>query len=77
MEKFVLRWKETFPVNVLQLVSTEQTPSKKENVNSLYFETVCQEQFFFFFFKSCMFLQILASAELVNILHLRSSYFIK
>lgn len=59
MEKFVLRWKETFPVNVLQLVSTEQTPSKKENVNSLYFETVCQEQFFFFFFKSCMFLQIL------------------
>lgn len=43
MEKFVLQWKETFPVNVLQLVSTEQTPSKKENVNRLYFETVCQE----------------------------------
>lgn len=76
MEKFVLQWKETFPVNVPQLVSTEQTPSKKENVNSLYFETVCQEQFFFFF-KSCMFLQIPASAELVNILHLLSSYFIK
>lgn len=49
MEKFVLQWKETFPVNVPQLVSTEQTPSKKENVNSLYFETVCQEQFLFFF----------------------------
>lgn len=40
MEKFVLQWKESFPVNVPQLVSTEQTPSKKENVNSLYFETV-------------------------------------
>lgn len=47
MEKFVLQWKESFPVNVPQLVSTEQTPSKKENVNSLYFETVCQEQWFF------------------------------
>ena len=46
MEKFVLQWKESFPVNVPQLVSTEQTPSKKENVNSLYFETVCQEQWF-------------------------------
>ena len=50
MEKFVLQWKETFPVNVPQLVSTEQTPSKKENVNILYFETVCQEQFLCFFF---------------------------
>lgn len=45
-KSFVLQWKETFPVNVSQLVSTEQNvikkkkkiPSKKENVNSLYFE---------------------------------------
>lgn len=47
-----------------------KTPSKKENVNSLYFETVCQEQFFK---KSCMFLQIPGSVELVNILHLLGS----
>lgn len=41
-----------------------KTPSKKQNVNSLYFETVCQEQFFK---KSCMFLQIHGSIEWVNI----------
>lgn len=46
MEKFVLQWKETFSVNVPHLISTEQNTMEKENVNSLYFETVCQEQFF-------------------------------
>lgn len=48
MEKFVLQWEGTFPVNVPQLVPTEQnTIQKKENVNGLCFEMVCQEQFCF------------------------------
>lgn len=29
MEKFVLQWKETFPVNAPQLVSTEQNTIEK------------------------------------------------
>lgn len=29
MEKFVVQWKETFPVNVPQLVSTEQNTIRK------------------------------------------------
>lgn len=57
-------------MNVPHLVSTEQNTIEKENVNSSYFEMVCQEQAFFF--KSCMFLKIHESVELVNILHLFS-----
>lgn len=70
MEKFVLQWRETFPMNAPQLVSTEQTPSKKENVNTLYFETVCQEQFFKNLVCFCKSMEVL---NWLTFLHLLSS----
>lgn len=53
MEKFVMQWKETFPVNVPQLVSTEQNTIREGECEQ--FEKVCQEQFFkkpFMFFEN-------------------------
>lgn len=48
MEKCVLQWEETFPVNVSKLVSTEQTTIKKRSVNSLYWNSA-QNSFFVLF----------------------------
>lgn len=45
----------------------QKAPSKKENVNSLYFEMMCHKQFL-----KILFLQIPGSVEFVNILHLLS-----